>query len=113
MVVFAGTLRRRPIEPVLLPRLADDTFGICSDACARAILLGVIVLRVNIGKKGLNRAKFVLADAASENLPTAGSCVEAPDSILADERNRKRETPCPMARMALLSPSIASWCFAS
>ena len=87
------TLRRRPIEPVLLSWLADDALGIGINAGAGAILLGVFVLRINIGKRGLNCIQLVFADTTRENLLAARRRIEAPHSVLADERYRKSDSP--------------------
>src|SRR5262249_26208395 len=83
------TLCGRPIEAVLLPGLADNALGISFHASARAILLRIFALRIDIRQGGLNRVELVSADAAEEDLLTAGGGIELPHSVLADERYRK------------------------
>src|ERR1700693_2355641 len=84
--VLAGL--RRPIEPVLLVGTADDALRISGAGAADAIFVGVLVLRVDIGKAGLDRVELVAADAPIQDLKPAGGCIELPGGALARERNR-------------------------
>src|SRR5262249_41371504 len=84
--VLAGL--RRPVEAVLLAGLADDALGI--DAVAADAFLGVFLLRIDIGQRGLDRAQVVAADAAEQDFVAAGRGVELPAAVLAHQRDRER-----------------------
>src|SRR5262249_1838017 len=90
-LVFAGL--RRPIEPILLTRLADEASRV--DAGARYALVGVVLLRVHIGEGGLDCRELVAADAPVEDFLATRCGVEPPSRILAHERNRERKVILP------------------
>src|SRR5262249_47958975 len=78
---FFLTLRGWPIQAILLAGLADEALSIGALALA-AIFRSIVILRVHIGKAGLNRVEFVVADAPSEDFLPASHGVERPSSIL-------------------------------
>ena len=84
-------IRRRPIEAVLLAGGTDDAPRIDAGAGTGAILLRIFVLRIDIGKAGLNRVEFVAPNAPVQDLKPAGGRIERPVRFPADERNRERE----------------------
>ena len=63
---FLIALCGRPIQSVLRTRLADEALGVNSDALT-TIFLGIVVLRVNIGKAGLDGIKLIVTNATGEN----------------------------------------------
>ena len=60
------------------------------DSIAGNAPLGIFLLRVDIGRTGLDRVQLVAADAAIEDLFAAGRGVEPPAAVLAHERDRER-----------------------
>jgi hypothetical protein len=62
-------------------------------ARAGAILFSIVVLRINIGKAGLNRVELVATNPALKYfLPSSGS-VEPPHSVFTDEGESATENP--------------------
>src|SRR5262249_43431326 len=84
-LVLAGL--RRPVEAVLLARLADN--ALCVNAIAGDAPVGIFLLRVDIGETGLDRAQLIAADAAIKDLLPSGRGIEPPGAILAHERDRE------------------------
>src|SRR6202043_3183300 len=86
----ASAARPRPIEPILLARLADDALRVDADPLA-AILVGIFVLRIHVGETGLDGVELVGADAPIQDLHPAGFGIEAPGVALVHERDRERK----------------------
>ena len=63
-------LRDRPVKPVLLAGIADEVLGIDARARAGAVLFGVFILGVDIGKTNLDGVELVAADPPVENFAT-------------------------------------------
>src|SRR5260221_263827 len=84
-----ASIRRRPVETVLLPGSADDALGIDTSTLSGPVLLGIFVLRVDIGKTSLDRVQFVAPDAPIQDFEAAGRGIKLPASLLPHQRNRK------------------------
>src|SRR6476620_976555 len=83
-------LRDRPVKPVLLAGIADEVLGIGARARAGAVLFGVFILSVDIGKKNLDGVELVAADPPVENFAATLRGIEGPFAGLAGQRDRKR-----------------------
>ena len=62
---------RRPVEAILLARAGDSALRIDSRPRA-AVLVGIFILRVDIGERGLDRVELVASNPTIENLDAAG-----------------------------------------
>ena len=84
-------LRQWPIETVFLAGRADEALGINVGACAGAIRTGVIILRVDISKTGLDRGEFIVSDTPIEDFAAPGCGIERPGAVfIVRHRDRKR-----------------------
>src|SRR4029077_13561489 len=83
-------LRDRPVKPVLLAGIADEALGIDARARTGAVLFGVFILGVDIGKTNPDGVELVAADPPVENFATTLLGIEGPLPGLADQRDRKR-----------------------
>jgi hypothetical protein len=63
---------------------------LCVHSIAGNALLGIFLLRVDIGETDLDCGQLVAADAAIKDLLAAGRGVEPPGAVLAHERDRER-----------------------
>src|SRR5262249_51803082 len=71
-------------------RLADDPLCVRRGPSAGARQVGIVVLRVDIGKTGLECSPFVSTDASVKNFIAAGGGIETPSVVFADDRNWER-----------------------
>jgi hypothetical protein len=82
------TGRCRPIEAVSFPWSADKTP--CVDALTCETLLGIFLLRGDVGVTSVDRAHLVAADAAVNNFRAGELPLESPSLVQAHQADGKR-----------------------
>ena len=65
---FVRALLGRPVKPILLAWVADEASGIDARSRSRAMLFGVFVLGIDIGKTDLDGIELIAADPPVEDL---------------------------------------------
>jgi len=105
----SSAFQRRPVQTIRFAVAADETLGIGAGAAAAVIVLGVFLLRIDIGERRLDGGKLVAADAAIEDFQTPGVGVELPRAILADQRNGERKVVVPKEEHSLIVGAAPTW----
>ncbi len=83
------SLGGRPIEAILLSRMAHDPLRIDAVAKACRIECGIFVLRLDVSERDLDRGKLVAADAPPQDFIEPRLRVELPLAGIVDERDRE------------------------
>src|SRR6476661_703634 len=79
-----------PGQTILLAWGTDNTLGILVHVVPFAWLKGIIMLRFHVAAADLNRVQFVSADAAVDELLTAGLAIKKPLATALHDRHRER-----------------------